>query len=102
MPTKPNRTVCGIPVSTGGVIKYDLHGNFVSDPNRVALGSFVNISNPAAKRLAEALGIKVPKRGTTVQICDKQYLERDQYADQYRVRRDGSGEIKGARRRRRK
>lgn len=91
--------ICGIPAKTGGIIKYDLRGPFVDDPSRVALGSYVALSKPEAKRLATALNVKVPRVGYAVQLCGEQYLENQ--AGSFQVNRRATGEFRGTKVKRR-
>lgn len=98
---KPNATVCGVPTHLGGRIMIGAAG-----PRPIAYRGprdavYAPISKPGAKRLAAALGVPMPRRGTQIQLCADQTLQHDASGGLY-VMRDAPGDIRGARRGRRR
>lgn len=96
---KPNATVCGVPTYLGGSIYYS-GGHLTTVPGK--LGHHRSISKPGAKRLLSALfgHERLPRPGHEIQLCGDQYLEN--MSGSYQVRKRGSGEMSGARRRKRR
>jgi hypothetical protein len=95
----PNATVCGIPTSLGGAVHYD-GGHLTTGIG--PLGHWRAISKPAAKRLLSSLfgHERLPRPGYEVKLCGDQYLEN--ISGSFQVRKRGSGEMSGRRRKARR
>lgn len=96
---RTNATVCGIPTFLGGAVHYG-GGHLTTGVGK--LGHWRSIGKPGAKRLMKALfgHERVPRPGYEVKLCDDQYLEN--IAGSFQVVRRAPGEMRGARRKRRR
>lgn len=99
MSVKPNAVVCGIPTSLGGAV-HDDDGRLKVGVG--ARGHWRAISKPGAQRLVRALfgpSARLPRLGHSIKLCDDQYLDN---VHTLQVRRTAPGEMRGARRARRR
>jgi len=101
--SKPNATVCGIPATLGGPIRFGAGGRPTKlDPAGGFIGTHRAISKPGAKRLVQALfgpNARLPRSGQQLELCSKQFLVNQGGFDIYRY---DTGEIAGARKRRKR
>jgi len=87
-------TVCGLKISVTEARRYG--GGHVA-PVR-DLGTTARVSKAMARRLAEATGVRLPRMGWEVTLCDKVYLEN--VSGMFSITKRASGGLSGARRRR--
>ena len=97
--------VCGFNLKASKDIFYDVSGSpFVTEtPERKAIGKYVSISKPEAKRLVQFIfgpNAKVPRTNQATRLCDDQYLEN--VSGSFQVNRRASGDFRGLRATRRK
>jgi hypothetical protein len=102
MALKPNKTVCGIPVHIAGSIFHKDAGGSPTVNEREAVGAYrrAAISKPGAKRLAEALGLRLPRAGYEIKLCTDQYLVHNGAG--FDVVRRAHGDFSGTTKRRRR
>ena len=89
--------VCQIRVPIGMPISYG--GGHIA-PTARHLGMYAPVSKPTAKKLAAAIGVRVPRPGWEVTLCKDTYLAN--MSGSFQVERRASGEFQGVKRKRRR